>query len=383
MGSTTELTPPRLEPGQVLLGRFAITRQLGEGGMGTVWLARHTALDMPVAIKVLAEPLDAESGSESHRRFVNEAKALARVVSDYVCRPLDFGQLETGQPYLVLEFLDATPLSVVQEKTPLSVRDCVDVVLQVAAGLAEAHRAGLIHRDVKPSNVLVMRRGPGLAAKLIDFGLSRKVGLSAQITATDRVVGTPLFMSPEQARRIPLDHRTDVWSLGVMLYWLLARRYPFEGSSHTHVLANILQQPHPSLSSVRPDLDVALVRAVDACLEKDAVVRMPWMGALAAALIPFAGPRGAVAAQSAMASQSSATETFEAPMRATAVAAGFRFASEPTVDATPMPAIHAITDEETLSSEPLSEGVPPTVEMPSLEDPGPGPGAVEFTTPKR
>lgn len=367
---TADRRPP-LEPGRVLLGRFEVVSLLGQGGMGSVFLARHVALDMAVAIKVLREPLSTESTDHSRRRFANEARTLARIRSEYVCRPLDFGTLESGEPYLVIEYLDGISLDQYAARardggSSLSVASAVDLGLQCAAGLAEAHRIGLVHRDVKPSNVIVVR-GAGKPArpiaKLVDFGLSKAVGLAHSITSSGRIVGTPEFMSPEQIRGAAIDHRTDVWSLGIMLFWMLTGRYPFEGATSAAVLASILDAPARELSSLRPDLPGALCQAVDDCFMKNPVDRMPWMGALAARLVPFASLSGAYAAEAVQATHVLATATNDAPLRAVAVAALQE------------------SDADTVSG-PESEAPAtiPNVLSPSQPTTR---AAIEFTTPKR
>ncbi|NUP05580.1 MAG: serine/threonine protein kinase [Polyangiaceae bacterium] len=362
-----------LAPGRVLLGRFEVVCLLGEGGMGSVWLARHTALDMAVAIKVLGAPLSSESADESLVRFANEAKALARIDSEYVCRPLDFGTLDSGAPYLVLEYLDGVSLAEYARDRRLGIEQVTDIALQAAAGLAEAHRVGLVHRDVKPSNIIVTRGRGRPVAKLVDFGLSKALG-RASITNAGRVVGTPQVMSPEQIRGTTIDHRTDVWSLGVVVFWMLTGTYPFDGVTTAALFASTLDDAPVPLASLRPDLPVDLVSAVDACFEKNPVDRMPWMGAFAARLAPFGSLAGKLAAEIALATHGSSTVTNSAPLRNTGLAA--------------LAAGSAVTAAATVVAPARIEPSPPsTVRMPTVISPEPhvdrGRMTVEFTTPTR
>jgi len=353
--------------------------------MGTVYRARHTALDMAVAIKVLREPLEAESAEASQQRFVQEARALAKIRSEYVCRPLDFGNLESGEPYLVLEHLEGTTLSELTAQRRPSFEEAIDIVIQAAAGLAEAHRVGLVHRDVKPSNIFVAQgQGRRPVAKLVDFGLSKTRGLGPSITAGDRVVGTPKFMSPEQIRRAPIDHRTDIWSLGVVLFSLLTERYPFTGSSNAALFASVLDDPATPLVMARPDLPAELCRAVDACFEKNPVDRMPWTGALAQALAPFASTAGKLAAEVAIATGRTDQSTAEVPLRA---AAAYALSASRTAAAAQLASATQASAED-------GEEAPPTEQMagartlrmnqaePRPDEPPPVAPAREFSTPK-
>ncbi|NUP09135.1 MAG: serine/threonine protein kinase [Polyangiaceae bacterium] len=284
----------KLRRGEVLLGRFRVDGLLGEGGMGTVYLAWHLSLDMPVAIKVIRAPL--EQSAQLHIRLQREARAIARLRSEYVCRPLDFGSLESGEPFLVMEYLQGIPLSqYARARHDLS--HLVDLALQTAAGLAEAHRFGLIHRDVKPSNILVTGApGSRCIAKLVDFGLAKALDFDTVITGAGQVLGTPEFMSPEQAMSSPdVDFRTDVWSLGVVLHWLVTGTMPFDGATRMRMLTSILHD-EPNLAHAAWAQVPALRETVALCLVKAPERRLKSVAAFAERLEPFAGEEGRIAA---------------------------------------------------------------------------------------
>ncbi|MFO0551983.1 MAG: serine/threonine-protein kinase [Polyangiaceae bacterium] len=307
-------SPAILQPGALLLGRYEVRRLLGEGGMGAVYLAWHRTLEMPVAIKVLREPLEMESHEQSLRRFAREARSLARVRSEYVCRPYDFGTLETGEPYLVLEYLDGPSLADFVTVNRVTLTSVMDVVAQAAAGLAEAHRVGLVHRDVKPTNIILApAQGRRSVAKLVDFGLSKSIGLDSLVTNSGRIVGTPEFMSPEQIRGGLVGHRTDVWALGVLLFWLLSARYPFQAQTRMRLLGSILDDPPIDLRTFRPDLSPKISEILSAALEKDPVSRTPTVAALAAELAPFVSPAGALAIDLAVDTLRVDTHTIDMP----------------------------------------------------------------------
>jgi len=295
-------TRPLLTPGQMLLGRYRVVRALGEGGMGTVYLAQHVALEMPVAIKLIAAAPNSSRWSVLHARFVREARTLGRLRSEYVCRVLDFGTLEGGEPFVVLEFLQGEPLSYLAQTEKLERETVVDFVAQSIAGLAEAHRCGLVHRDIKPSNLFVAAvQGARRQAKVIDFGLVRGpaqgeggLGLGATVTRGEGLLGTPEFVSPEQADSPhDVDERTDVWSLGACLFWLLTKELPFEGATRLALLASIVNDPPRMWLFEGTSVPSALRDAVAQSLAKKAADRPPSVAAFGDMLEPFCSLEGA------------------------------------------------------------------------------------------
>ncbi len=281
-------------PGDTVLGRYRVVRPLGEGGMGTVYLAEHVALEMPVAIKVIAAEPTSEKWQILRARFEREARTLGRLSSDYVCRVLDFGQLAGGAPFLVLEFLSGYPLGVVATREVLDRSELVDFIAEASAGVAEAHRAGLVHRDIKPSNLFVAStQGGRRRIKLIDFGLVRGSDTEATVTRGDGLLGTPEFMSPEQIDTPhDVDSRTDVWSLGAIRFWLMSHELPFDGPSRLELLASIVDEPPRMWLLEGKGVPPGLRDVIGQSLAKKPRDRPASVGALAMMLRPFAGPEG-------------------------------------------------------------------------------------------
>ena len=284
--------------GDVLLGKYAVERELGRGGMGFVVAARHVELGELVAIKMVL-PQHA-TNEEIVRRFLREAKAAARIRSEHVVRVSDVGRLPSGEPYMVMEMLEGDDLErYLDAQGPLPVADAVDFVMQGLEALAEAHKSGIVHRDLKPANLFVTRRRNGTACvKVLDFGISKLTGGDATagpaMTQTQGILGSPLFMSPEQlesAREV--DHRTDIWALGVILYQLLVKRFPFDGDSLPQLVLRVMTaKPEPMVTS-RPELPPALDAVVGRCLAKGREDRYPDVASLARDLAPFGGASSA------------------------------------------------------------------------------------------
>ena len=286
---------PLLEPGVVLAGKYRVERVLGQGGMGVVLAAHHLQLGQRVALKFLL-PEVCTSG-EAVARFLREARAAVQIESEHVARVVDVGTLEGGSPYMVMEYLEGSDLGdVLQKRGPMPLQLAVSYVLEAMEAVAEAHALGMVHRDLKPSNLFLARRRDGsFIVKVLDFGISKATqdsqGPSASMTSTTAVMGSPLYMSPEQVRSSKdVDARADIWSLGVILHELLSGRTPFHGETMTAVLAMIAADPPPPLRSVRPDLSPAIEAVVLRCLNKDRNQRFQNVAELAYALAPFAGP---------------------------------------------------------------------------------------------
>jgi serine/threonine-protein kinase len=265
--------------------------------MGLVFAARHLALDERIAIKVLAPA--ASEHQEAFARLQREARILARVRNEHVVRVIDLGQLEDGAPFMVMEHLAGRDLgSVLQEQGRLGVELAVSYVLQALVALAAAHANGVVHRDLKPEN-LFCTRGPDGACliKVLDFGISRlerarQGSAPTPMTGPTAVMGTPLYMSPEQLRDSrAVDARSDIWSIGVVLYELVTGAPPFSGASLADIVIKIATEPPPPLGLVDPSLASGFEAVLSRCLRKERDQRFANVAELARALEPF-GPIG-------------------------------------------------------------------------------------------
>jgi eukaryotic-like serine/threonine-protein kinase len=291
-------------PGTILVGKYRVERLLGEGGMGWVVVATHLQLEQKVALKFM-HTVHAADHPDAVGRFLREARAAARVQSEHVARVSDVGTLENGAPYLVMEYLEGQDLEhLLAARGALPVATAIDYVVQACEGLAEAHAAGIVHRDLKPANLFLARRSDGsLRVKLLDFGISKLAALPGArsdigMTSTQALMGSPLYMSPEQLRSAKnVDRRTDLWSMGIILFEALTGRSPFESDTLPGVCAMIMAEPAPSLRSLRPELPVALETVVLRCLEKEPTRRYADAAALAEALAPFGGAEVQAGAQ--------------------------------------------------------------------------------------
>ncbi len=279
-------------PGAVIAGgKYKVSRLLGEGGMGWVVVATHLQLEQRVALKFMRSTKNPEAVT----RFIREARAAARIQSEHVARVSDVGTLENGSPYLVMEYLEGEDLSqLIDAKGAIPDYLAIDYAMQACEGLAEAHAAGIIHRDLKPANLFLARRTDGsVRVKLLDFGISKLTpapGSQPEIhmTNTQTLMGSPLYMAPEQMRSSrSVDRRADIWSMGTIIYEMLAGRSPFEGETLPEVCAAILADTPPSLLTFQPDLSPGLEAVVMRCLEKDPTRRFPDVASLAAALGEF------------------------------------------------------------------------------------------------
>ncbi|HEX6739282.1 MAG TPA: serine/threonine-protein kinase, partial [Vicinamibacteria bacterium] len=247
--------------GTVIASRYVVLRWLGQGAMGTVYEARDRILDEPVALKVFR--VDPDEPADLARRFRSEIKLARRVTHPYVCRIYEYGE-EQSCRYISMELIEGQDLKrVVRERGPLPPREACRVAIQIADGLHAVHRVGIVHRDLKPQNVMLDRDGD---AKLMDFGLARVP--SSQMTQKGSILGSPKYMSPELVREQPLDGRADLFSLGVVLFELLARRTPFEGPDANlfELMERIVTRPVERLGerdpSLPPAFDVILARAL-------------------------------------------------------------------------------------------------------------------------
>ena len=290
-------------PGTVLAGKYRIDRLLGEGGMGWVVVATHLQLEQRVALKFMRTS-HATSSPEAVGRFLREARAAARIQSEYVARVSDVGTLESGAPYLVMEYLEGRDLDSLLQATPsLPIAEAIEYAMQACEGLGEVHSAGIVHRDLKPANLFLARRSDGsVRVKLLDFGISKVTALpggagDGGMTSTQALMGSPLYMAPEQMRSSKgVDAKADIWSMGVILYEMLGGRSPFNGDTLPEVCARIMAEPPDALREARPEVPPALEAVVMRCLEKDKQRRFQDVAALAHALAPFGAPDARAAA---------------------------------------------------------------------------------------
>jgi len=246
------------------LGSYRLIDRLGAGGMGEVWRAEDTKLLRPVAIKILSERI--ANDPEWKARFLREARTIAQMNHPNIATIYSIEQ-EADKLFIAMELVKGESLSTVLARGALKPVEAVHIVKQVAAALAEAHDKGVVHRDVKPDNIIVGKR----SVKVLDFGIAKQlVSSSATPTLTQAglIVGTPFYMSPEQALGRPVDARSDLFSLGVVLYEALAGKRPFEGESVTETMMNIIMQEAIALSTVAPTVPAALVEIVSRALQK-------------------------------------------------------------------------------------------------------------------
>jgi serine/threonine-protein kinase len=292
-----DAAPPPVREGDLLAGKYRVERIIGSGGMGVVVAARHEQLDQRVALKFVRD--EALDNKEAAQRFLREARAAVKLKSEHAARVLDVGTLESGAPYMVMEFLEGSDLGqVLAEQGPLGIEAAAEWIVQACEAVAEAHAAGIVHRDLKPQNLFLARTVGGASkVKVLDFGVSKSMTASeiGGLTQTRAMLGSPLYMSPEQMRSSrDVDARSDVWAFGVVLYELLTRRWPFEAESMPELCLKVVSDPPRPVTDHRPDVPRAMVEVIDRCLQKDPAVRYENAAELAAALEPMAPPASRV-----------------------------------------------------------------------------------------
>ncbi|MEK6323142.1 MAG: serine/threonine-protein kinase [Acidobacteriota bacterium] len=260
-------------PANTVIAHYRILSPLGAGGMGEVYLAQDTKLDRKVAIKFL--PAELAADERARRRLIGEARAAAKLDHPNICTIHEVGE-EGGRCFIVMQYVDGETLSTRAGRQPLELRYALDIAVQGADALAEAHSRGIIHRDIKPQNIMITGRGQ---VKVMDFGLAKVIQEKAHLeseaetqsllTEPGMIVGTVPYMSPEQVRGEELDHRSDVFSFGVVLYELLSGRRPFEAKSAAEILSAILTREPEPLRGQTGVVPAPVERVVRKCLEKD------------------------------------------------------------------------------------------------------------------
>jgi eukaryotic-like serine/threonine-protein kinase len=258
------------------ISRYRILGPLGKGGMGEVYQAEDTRLGRLVALKFL--PPDSLADQDK-QRFLHEAQAAAAIRHPNICPIYDIEEAD-GRVFIAMAYLEGETLSRRIGRGPLAIPQAVEIAVQVARGLEKAHEQGIVHRDIKSSNIIV---SPDGHVSILDFGLALRSGAS-RITGAGHAVGTPVYMSPEQARGLEVDGRTDIWSLGVVLFEMLTGKVPFERDHRDGLVYAILNEAPPSVTSLRPDTPPDLEKVVETALAKQPKLRFDRAGAMAAAL---------------------------------------------------------------------------------------------------
>ncbi|MDI3287954.1 serine/threonine-protein kinase [Polyangium sp. 15x6] len=278
--------------GDVIADKYRVDRLLGSGGMGVVVAATHLELRTRRAIKVMQPHVVASALCVE--RFLREARALSELRSAHVARVYDVGRLPNEAPFMVMEYLEGqTLLSRLAEVGPLPVEEAATYVLHACEALAEAHALGIVHRDLKPDNLFLTQAHDGLpCVKVLDFGVSKLLRDEGPTrTSTGAIVGSPLYMSPEQINAArDIDGRSDIWSMGIILFQLVTGECPFGGSNVLQILSQLANKKPPVPSSLREDLPPGLDAVILRCLEKDRERRYPDVVALARDLAPLARP---------------------------------------------------------------------------------------------
>ena len=286
-----EKPAPPLAIGASVADKYRIDRLLGEGGMGFVFEALHLQLGHRVALKVLNSAVMADR--EVVERFLREGRALARLSGEHIARVSDVGTLPTGEPYMVMEFLEGRDLArELSARGPIPLEEVVEYVAQACEALAEAHVRGIVHRDLKPANLFLTQKLDGEPSiKVLDFGISKLIQDdgsidSENITVTSSLVGTPKYMSPEQIQDSRnVDSRTDIWGLGTIFYELLTQTRPFAAPSLALVCVKILHEEIPAPSTIKAGLTPAVDAVIARCLKKAAADRYQSVGELVEALV--------------------------------------------------------------------------------------------------
>ncbi len=283
-----------LKVGDLLAGKYRVERILGEGGMGVVVAAHHELLDQHVAVKLLYQDI---ADREAQSRLLLEARAAAKLQSEHVARVVDVDTGNDGLPFIVMELLDGADLcQIADARGALPRWLVVDYVLQALEGLAHAHARSIIHRDLKPSNLFLANRADGTQIiKILDFGISKSMEeqgptsrRAQQLTGGRSVLGSPPYMSPEQVRSPKtVDHRTDIWSLGIVMYELLTNSMPFGGDQIQETFAQILEKQPQPIRQIVSGVPEGLERVVMRCMAKNRDERFSDVGELARALVPY------------------------------------------------------------------------------------------------
>jgi len=246
------------------ISHYRIIEKLGEGGMGVVYKAEDIKLKRTVALKFLSPELTRDT--EANERFIQEAQAASALDHPNICTIHEIDETEEDQLFIVMTYYEGEILKKKIERGKLELEQIIDIVVQVAQGLAIAHEKGIIHRDIKPANIMITERDE---VKILDFGLAKLAGAKSRLTITGKTLGTVAYMSPQQAQNLPVDCRTDIWSLGVVLYEMFTRQLPFKGESDLPVMYSIVNDEPEPVHKYCPDLSPEFLYMLNRALEKD------------------------------------------------------------------------------------------------------------------
>jgi eukaryotic-like serine/threonine-protein kinase len=285
-------TDGRSEPrgGSVIAGRYRIDRLIARGGMSTVYLAHQTKLNRPVALKLLSPPPSGDDVAAFEHRFRREAQTLAQLDHNNIVVLHDYGETEDGRFYLAMEYIEGPRLSDLLKDGPLPVQEALNLLIQVCAGLRYAHKRGVVHRDLKPSNLLVRRTEDEVdQIKIVDFGLVKLVESDQNITRAGLILGSPHCMAPEQVKGLQIDHRADIYAVGVLLFRTITGQYPFHGTNSAATMIAHLNQAIPTFYTVSPEVEVppGLEELVRRCMAKHPADRFADMREVIDALTPL------------------------------------------------------------------------------------------------
>ena len=249
------------------ISHYRVIEQLGAGGMGVVYKAQDTKLKRTVALKFL--PPELTRDPEAKQRFIREAQAASALEHNNICNIHEIDQTEDGQTYIVMACYEGEILKDKIQRGILKIEEAIDIAIQIAQGLEKAHKKGIVHRDIKPANVFIMEDG---VVKILDFGLAKLTG-QTQLTKEGSTLGTVAYMSPEQTQGHKVDHRSDVWSLGVVLFEMISNQPPFKGDYDQAVLYAIVHEEPQSVTELSNDVPIELARIISMCLQKDPAQR--------------------------------------------------------------------------------------------------------------
>jgi serine/threonine-protein kinase len=273
-----------VQPGDII-GRYQVQERIGTGAHGVVHVAEHIDLGRRVALKVLRQT---EVSPVAVTRFFDEAKALARLGHAHIVSVYDYGVSPSGDSYYVMELLEGETLRTrLKRPEPMALWDAVRIAAQTADALQVAHEAGVIHRDVKPDNIFLVPRPGGPFVKVLDFGVARTLRSEKErLTITGTIVGTPLYMAPEQStgKREAVDHRADIYALGILLHEMVSGAPPFMGANAAQIVLQHISAPLPSLRETRPETPERLECVLERACEKSREARYPTMAGFRDAL---------------------------------------------------------------------------------------------------
>ena len=262
------------------VSHYIIKEKISEGGMGIVYKAEDTKLQRTVALKFL--PSSSSFNEESKQRFIREAQTASALDHNNICTIYEIGETKDlpdhpgEQLFICMAYYEGETLKQKIEKGPLGIQEAIAITVQISEGLEQAHKNDIFHRDIKPANIFITQEG---VVKILDFGLAKAVGRT-QLTKMDSIAGTIAYMSPEQSKGEAIDSRTDIWSLGVVLYEMLTGQLPFKGDYDQAIIYSILNDTYSPLGEIKSDIPLELQHIVDKLLQKDPDVRYQTMGEL-------------------------------------------------------------------------------------------------------